>query len=167
MAKSSIHDRDKGFKSLLRFSKQLKSARPYVAVGVTGERGSAPHQGGEGATVVDIAVAHEFGAGRVPERSFIRDTIDAQAKKYRAYLNKGIDQELAQTVQSGSVPAQSLTLKRLGLMVKGDIQKRIAQGIPPPNSPATIARKGSSTPLINTGQLRASIDYELRQGRSP
>jgi phage gpG-like protein len=165
---SNVVDRDMGFKALLRFTHQLKTEHPHVVVGVTGDRGSAPHRSGEGATVVDIAAVHEFGdpSANIPERSFIRATVDAQAKKYRAYISKGIDQELAQTVRSGSVPTQSLTLKRVGLMVEGDIKKRIAQGIAPPNAPATIARKGSSKPLIDSGQLRASIASELRKGRS-
>lgn len=35
----------------------------------------------------------------------------------------------------------------------------------PPNSPATIIRKGSDRPLIDTGQLRKSIVYVIRSGK--
>ena len=54
-------------------------------------------------------------------------------------------------------------LELIGLFVKGLIQGRMSAGIPPPLKASTIARKGSSKPLINTGQLRASIDYEVRE----
>jgi len=33
-----------------------------------------------------------------------------------------------------------------------------------PNSPATIARKGSNKPLLDTGELRKSITYIVRKG---
>lgn len=33
----------------------------------------------------------------------------------------------------------------------------------PPNKPSTIKRKGSDTPLIDTGALRASITYVIRE----
>lgn len=35
----------------------------------------------------------------------------------------------------------------------------------PPNAPSTIKAKGSSTPLIDTGALRASITYVVREVR--
>jgi len=50
-----------------------------------------------------------------------------------------------------------LMLTRFGLRYVGLIQQRISSGIAPPNSPVTVARKGSATPLIDTGQLRSSI----------
>jgi hypothetical protein len=53
-------------------------------------------------------------------------------------------------------------MKLIGMRVVGDIQDRISDGIPPPNSPITIARKGSSKPLIDSGQLRQSISFEVR-----
>jgi len=31
--------------------------------------------------------------------------------------------------------------------------------VAPPNAPATIARKGSSKPLVATGQLKSAISY--------
>ena len=34
----------------------------------------------------------------------------------------------------------------------------------PPNAPATVARKGSARPLIDTGQLRRAITYVVEDG---
>ena len=53
-------------------------------------------------------------------------------------------------------------LARLGQKVVGDVQQRMADGIGPPLDPETVRRKGSSTPLIDTGRLRQSIDSEVR-----
>lgn len=54
-----------------------------------------------------------------------------------------------------------VALDRFGLWAVGEIQQRIADGIPPPNAQSTVDRKGSSTPLIETGQLRASIKHKV------
>jgi hypothetical protein len=51
----------------------------------------------------------------------------------------------------------------MGVLVTSAIQEQIANGVPPPNAEETIDRKGSSTPLINHGQLRQSIAYEVRE----
>lgn len=115
------------------------------------------------ATVVEIGAVHEFGAGRIPARSFLRSTFDAQRPKYQKFLTNGLRREVVAVAKTGQTGPENLTLKRLGLVVEGDIKKRIADGIAPPLSPATIARKKSSKPLIDTGQLRASIASEIRR----
>jgi len=164
VAKSPVVDKDLGMKALSRFMHQLSVHRPSVAVGILGDKAAAAHRGTAAATVVEIGAAHEFGAG-VPERSFLRRTVDAERTKYLRHMTNGLRRETGEVARSGTVPGQSVTLKRLGLMVEGDIKKLIAQGIDPALKPETIKRKGSSKPLIDTGQLRASISSEPRKGR--
>jgi hypothetical protein len=53
-------------------------------------------------------------------------------------------------------------LEILGQRAVGQIQERIASGIAPANAPSTVAKKGSSTPLIDTGVLRSSITYQVK-----
>ena len=50
-------------------------------------------------------------------------------------------------------------LNTLGAKAAADVKNTIRQGIPPPNSPETIRRKGSSRPLIDTGQLINAITW--------
>ena len=52
-------------------------------------------------------------------------------------------------------------LGQLGEMTKGDVQTEIRSGDFAPLKPATIKRKGSSRPLIDTGQMVQSIAWEL------
>lgn len=118
---------------------------------------------GPSATIVEIGAIHEFGAGRIPERSFLRSTFDAQRKKYQKFMTNGLRREVVEVAKTGQTGPENLTLKRLGLVVEGDVKKRIAEGIAPPLSPVTIGRKKSSKPLIDTGQLRASIASEIRR----
>lgn len=106
-------------------------------------------------SLLEVAAVHEFGAGHVPARSFIRATIDAHKNDIEAEIKN-----LARGVVSGRIDARQ-ALDMLGQKVAGWCQARIAAGIAPPLKPATIARKGSSTPLINTGQLRSAITWRV------
>jgi hypothetical protein len=147
---SRVRDTDRGMRALLA---RVRGARLTLTVGVHGEEGGASH--GHGLTVGDIATIHEYGLG-VPERSFIRAWADgAQAENERAL------QQAAIRVVKGQVPSAKVALDQVGLAFVGAVQARMAGGIPPPLAPATVARKGSSTPLIDTGQLRASIRHRV------
>ena len=52
-------------------------------------------------------------------------------------------------------------LGQLGEMAKGDVQAEIKSGDFTPLKEATIKRKGSSRPLIDTGQMVQSMQWEL------
>jgi hypothetical protein len=106
-------------------------------------------------SLLEVAVVHEFGAGPVPQRSFIRATIDARRSDIEAELAN-----LARGVVGGQIEAHQ-ALDLLGAKVAGWCQSRIADGIAPALKAATIKRKGSSKPLINTGQLRSSITWRV------
>jgi hypothetical protein len=69
---------------------------------------------------------------------------------------------MAQAVIAGKVPNVRVALDRLGAKFVGDIQRRIKAHIPPPLQQSTIDRKGSSTPLIDTGVLWSSITHEVK-----
>jgi len=62
-------------------------------------------------------------------------------------------------------PAQYLELA-LAELDNAQIDK-IKSGVPPPNAPSTIKKKGSSTTLIDSGDALGSIDHkiELTDGR--
>lgn len=106
-------------------------------------------------TVALVATVHEYGLGTSPERSFLRawhdenrgKNLEAFRKIYKAVIAEKYD------VKTG--------LDRLGLHFVAQIQNRIARGIEPALKDATIKRKKSSKPLINTGQLRSSIRHRL------
>jgi len=93
----------------------------------------------------------------IPRRSFIADTVDANAKKITALCKNMAAAVLARTM------TMEKALGTVGVYVQGLIRGRMNSGIPPPLKASTSARKGSSVPLIDTGQLRASIDFEVRR----
>lgn len=105
-----------------------------------------------GAYVASVAFWQEFGTLRIPMRPFFRNAIQGKANKWGAYLKNEIQGGLN----------TDLALARIGEVVKGDIVKSIMATNTPQNAPSTIKAKKSSKPLVDTGFLRASVNYKLK-----
>lgn len=148
-----VRDSDKGYQELV--ARIFKLGNPSVSVGVFSTDGSKLYVDGE--TVLDVATFHEFGLG-VPERSFLRGWFDENEERARETLRK-----LMIAVLRGS-RSKEQALDVFGLWLQSEIQKRITTNIPPPLAEATIKKKGSSVALVDTGQLRASVTFKVKQG---
>ncbi len=149
-----IRDVDRGYRAMI--DRVFELGKPKVAVGIFEADGQAP--AGEGITLIEVAVINEFGGGDVPARSFLRGWFDEHRERAQKALVV-----LCQGVLRGEYTAK-VAIERFGLWLQAEVQKRIAQGIPPANAPSTVAKKGSSKPLINTGQLRSSITFAVDWG---
>lgn len=150
----SVRDRDRGAKALLKRFRTASEKPATVKIGVLEAEGAVEH-GDEGPTVAEIATYNEFGLG-VPERSFIRAYVDENEAVLQERMRK-----IAQAIKDGKIATPEQGLERFGLLVVGEIQSRISDGIEPPNAESTIARKGSSTPLIAGGLLRTSVTHKV------
>ncbi len=53
------------------------------------------------------------------------------------------------------------SVKKVANSLRNDIIEKINSNIPPPNAPSTIKAKGSSHTLIDTGEMRRSIDFRV------
>lgn len=110
-----------------------------------------------GTPVALVAAVHEFGSQHVPERSFlragIRDGADQQVRLNRRNLAAVARNEMS--VQEA--------LGQLGEMAVSQVKQTIASGDFVPLKEATIARKGSSAPLIDTGQMHQSVAWEYEK----
>lgn len=150
---AKITTRDQGYTKTLRL---LRQAGLSLTLGVQGPQAAAEHRDPDGAssglTVGELAAIHELGLG-VPERSWLRAWFEENHKRVVEDLRTGLVQVVA-----GRMTVDQLG-EVLGVRYVGDIQARISNGIPPPLADSTIARKGSSVPLIDTGQLRSAITY--------
>jgi len=112
---------------------------------------------------VMVASVHEFGAtiqrGKgsfsIPERSFLRTSFDEKNEEWASFFKNQLKYVLALEMD-----VQTL-FNRLGARMVGDIQEKITDLDAPPNAPSTIAKKGSSNPLIDTGGLRMRITYRV------
>ena len=151
-----VKDRDRGLKKLQRNLKN--TGKHFVKVGIFGDSASAAHAGTQKSNV-EIAGFQEFGTSRIPARSFIRATVDAEQnniKKLQVKLGRNI-------IKLRTTEPQGLGL--IGVFLQGAMQKRIQGGISPALSPKTIQRKGSSKALIDTGQLVQSIAWSVERGK--
>lgn len=142
--------KDKGYKAILETFKEV-ATKPSVKIGVLESAGDH----GEGLTVADVATMMEFGTETAPERSYIRSTVD---QKFNIYLEKSKQLQAKVILQALSV---GKALSVLGELIQSDIIKTINSGVEPENDPKTIARKGSSKTLIDSGQLKQSIRYQV------
>lgn len=154
VARKGIQDIDRGYRSM-RGNLDLM-ANSYTQVGV-----QAGTKESDGVTdLVTVAAANEFGTHTIPERSFMRSTFDED----KAQLGEIKDREARAIMDGKKTVEESLAL--IGLYHAGRIQAKIHSHPPPANAPETIARKGSSGTLIDSGQLVQSITHtEVIKGR--
>lgn len=149
--KNKLEVRDHGWKQLEHRAKQLE-ARPFVKVGVLGRNDS---RAGEDFGNVRLAITHEYGLG-VPERPFLRGTAERMGYAWQKLL-----EQLGQGVITGKLSTDR-ALAILGLRAANDVKATIQNSLGlAPNAPATIEAKGSSRPLIDTGRLVGSIDFDV------
>ena len=118
-----------------------------VTVGVHKEEAAYP----DGTRVQDVAAWNEYGTATIPERSFIRSTLANRRPKYFNAVKI-----LAGNAIQGTdrIP---LGMQRIGKLAQSDIKQTIVTIKTPPNSDATIAKKGRNDPLIDTRHLLGSI----------
>jgi hypothetical protein len=109
----------------------------------------------DGTSVVDYAIYNEFGTRSIPARPFMATTVE----RYKAQTDKFID-KLAVDIEDNKIKP-NMALKRLGLYFQAMIRKTIKDGPWTPNAPATIAIKGSSKPLVDTGRMIGAVNYEV------
>jgi len=155
MGRDVVIKRSKVWETLRR----LGATQKTVVVGVIGRKGDEQHKDSPpGTTVAQVAQWNHFGTGTIPARPFLTLAME-QHKSEIARIQRRLAQGLLE---------EKLTLDQalglLGETAVGFVKQTIADGVPPPNAPSTVAAKGSDKPLINFGQLRGSISSAVRDG---
>jgi len=128
----------------------------------------AKHPESKEYTVAQSAAALEFGTsirfGRsggqriiVPEYAILRRTTDEQEGAWRRREDRAFDR-----ISDGKNPMNELFA--VGELAASDVKRTMTTIREPPNSPATIKRKGSSNPTIDTGFTRASVQTRVVVG---
>ena len=145
--------RDTGKAGLDKLIKALHGR--VVSVGIHAAEGAEPHKDAPGQTVAEIGGYHEFGFG-VPRRSFIADWFDQNYQENHDALFKVVKPAFTKPEYLDTA------LTRFAAWAVGQVQARRAAGIMPELAPSTLKQKArhghaKEVPLINTGQMRASI----------
>lgn len=151
-------------------------ARRHVEVGIFGDKSARTKDGKSNA---EIGFKHEYGVGKLPQRSFLRMPIN--------YRRAQIFQEARLGPSSIQTPAAATTfLQRVGAAAHNAVMEAFATGgwgTWPPNAYATVLRKlrrsikslakrkaiigqvyagqGGDTVLIDTGQLRRAVAWRV------
>lgn len=120
--------------------------------------------GSDGA-VIDRAFYNEFGTaggasgggwgGPVPERPFMRLGLRSTKAGLKPQMTTA-----AKSILNGTSSMRAV-LAKMGIFGQGEIQETITSLSSPPNSPVTVALKGSSNPLIATGEMRQSVAWKI------
>lgn len=139
----------------LRLKKALKELDKLECF-IGFQRGEAK----DGTDITDIATWNELGTSRgIPSRPFIRNTVDLHEDE----INDTLDQMVTE-IMNGATAEQ--VLRKAGVYLKGKMQTEITDGSYAPNDPATIKRKRSDKPLIDTGDMRRNVNYQIgKRGR--
>ena len=137
-------------KKLQKILKEL--ADKEVRVGF--QQGKATEE--DGTDVCDIAAWNELGTVDMPSRPFLRMSVDDNSDKINAFIS-------AQKRSIINGESAERILKKIGIFQKDLIQEKITEGSFAPNAPSTIKAKGSSKPLIDTGRMRQSVNFEIKQ----
>lgn len=108
----------------------------------------------DGTPVALVAAVQNFGAPKVgiPPRPFFSNMVKDETPR----LGKVTAAALKATDY-----AAGEALKMIGEHVAGALRQSIVDTNSPPLKPATIARKGFSKPLVDTGHMLNSVDYEV------
>lgn len=138
--------------------KQMSQAKKhYTAVGVMANEATSKVYP-NGANVLTVAAAAEFGYG-AHQRSFLRMPQDVKKKE----ISKFISDEFEKVLSEKRTAKKSLG--RIGVMAVNITQEAFQTsgfGRWPENAESTVAKKGSSKPLIDKGILRNSVTWEVR-----
>lgn len=126
-AKVKVIDRDRGLKKLLAMVRKLKGAKKVTA---------GLH---DDAAAIDYGYVHEFGGTRVPTRSFLRATFDANRSKYERMM-----EVVAQEILDGKASPDEALARVAEEFVK-DVQAAIV-----------------SLGLVDTGDLHNSIEHRKK-----
>lgn len=156
---SKVIDIDRGYKKFVRKMKLASARGPFVTVGVHSKDDSGrTSEAGQPAGNAEVLAFHEFGTTNMPARPTLRPAIDANRNKYARLEAAG----LGRWVDGTWTMAQVMGV--VGLAAKADVQKKITSLKDPELAESTkkskvVGGKSGNNPLIDTGQMRAAIDF--------
>jgi len=108
-----------------------------------------------GLPVAQVAFWNEFGTSRTPARPFIRNMIASKSPRWGNVMGLNL--------RATGYNAQQ-TLGIMGELIKDQMVTSIRDFRDPGNAAQTIARKGFDKPLIDTGVMQRSVDYQVVDG---
>ena len=144
----------------LDISRRKKINQAFTKVGYGPWSGGVEGEGAEaGLTKVAIAVWNEYGTSsygfkHIPSRPFMQQAFNKRIEEI-----KEVSASLHLQYLNGEI-SEKQALARLGEWYAGEIKEEILSGDFTPNAASTVAKKGSSRPLVDTGlNLLGGVDH--------
>ena len=103
---------------------------------------------GAGYAELGVTGAHAI---KIPARPWLAPGVESGNEEYLKIIADGIENKK---------PLDKL-LNIVGVVAVGKVQQYMTELRSPPNAKSTIAKKGSSNPLIDTGALRQSVTFKV------
>lgn len=147
-----------------------EGARQYAGVRIGIFEDATNNENGQ--KVAFYAACNEFGTERIPARPFMRITASKNAEKWGKVFRKAFEN----VEPSGVAAALRTAFTRIGIVGRNDMQETILSNVPPPNSPATAARKrrraqaetesgavvsGYTGTLVDTAAMYHAVGYRI------
>lgn len=166
---------DKGWERIKRSLKLRNNS--YVKVGFPGEK-AEKHEDSD-LDVAAVAAIQEYGTSRIPSRPFMAQSFD----KKRSEIEQLVDRLDDAIFEGRESTPRALT--KLGIFHQGQVRQEIVSGDFKPLAASTIAaraakvanaiqrkggatttdakrkKSGGNTPLIDSGQMMGSVDFEV------
>jgi hypothetical protein len=138
------------FKAAMAVLAKKLNAKQTLRVGFL-ENATYPN----GTPVALIAMIQDFGAPSrgIPPRPFFRNMVWKNEGSWPPALSK--------VLKSTNYDVDK-SLRLMGELIAGQLRQSIIETNSPPLSPRTVARKGSSKPLVDTGHMLQSVDYDVK-----
>ena len=108
----------------------------------------------DGTSVAMVAAIQNFGAPAVniPARPFFSNMVREKSPRW--------GQSLGNLLKASDYDSQT-AMESMGLGIAGQLQQSIQDTNSPKLADSTIAAKGFSKPLIETGHMQNSVDYDV------
>ncbi len=110
----------------------------------------------------ELAALHEYGSpkGMIPERSFLRSTMDRKDVQDRVTKSMG---KISGQIAAGKTNTTE-ALGVLGDLLAEEVKKTLEQNKTsgPPLAPKTVERKQSDTKLVDTGRLVDKVGWVIK-----
>jgi len=111
------------------------------------------HYGTMSGETVDAGGVSGVEVYHIPPRPFLLNAIRKHRRNYLAAMKTA-----GAAILRGEVTLEQ-TMRKLGILAQGDIQQEITDLRDPPNAASTIAAKGSSNPLIDSGDMKSKVTW--------
>lgn len=144
----------KGLDQLLKALKQTE--QPKARVGILGDKNSRTGKANSNAT---IGAYHEFGTTTLPIRSFLRMPISDRLQK-KMEESRALDKDvMKEVIRSGTVIPW---LKKIAILAESIVHEAFDTGGFGKWKPSNMDRKKNHQTLVETQQLRNSINSEVK-----